>query len=254
MHHSRGVSIHKILIGILIFDLLKSLGHGCSDFIPHNSLFAVVAVLTSILSGAASYTGCLSLVEGIRVWFPDNFQLISSLVTGTATYVGYGLFSYVGTLSYDSYGYQGPYFSLAGYIFLVTIGAVCLLPRTSQPISAFHMLHQPSETEETRDRSDKLSPLVMIPIVGQFLITMSGGFSIITSVPFLTECCDISVARASSLITTKSFAAAIGFIIAGMFRSVVIRGGGGGGQSTLSTFLTLCFGDFSNFWSKCRKK
>ena len=29
--------------------------------------------------------------------------------------------------------------------------------------------------------------------------------------------------------------------------------GGGGGQLTLSTFSTSCFGDFSNFWSKCRK-
>ena len=36
-------------------------------------------------------------------------------------------------------------------------------------------------------------------------------------------------------------------------QSKINWGGGGGGQSTLSTFSTLCFGDFSKFWSKCRK-
>jgi MFS family permease len=203
-------------MGIMVFNLAKCLCYGVADMISQKVIFAGVFIFLRILTGVSVYMASFSVVHGIRTWFPDNFQLVNSLVTGTASYVGYGTFSFVGAISYDDHGQHSPYLILGGFIMLALALTAMILPRDDQPISTFRSLEDEPTTEQEGDGiSEPLSPLVFFPIIGQFLINMTSGYCIITSIPFLIECCGVSSARASSFIFTNFLATAAGFLIAG---------------------------------------
>lgn len=176
--------------------------------------FSTLSILLRSISGASIYLGSITLVEGMRAWFPDSFQIVSSLVTGTASYIGYGTFSFIGAISYDGHGYQAPYLILAAFILLVMLLCILVLPRNNQPVSSFKPLTE-EKSPLTPLTPDALSPLVFLPITGQFLVNMASGYCLATVIPYLVECCGVSNSRASTLILTNSLAIAAGFIIAG---------------------------------------
>ncbi|KAL5267862.1 hypothetical protein ACHWQZ_G004790 [Mnemiopsis leidyi] len=215
LHHGRGISHHTILMGIMLLSLLKCLCYGISDMISHKMIFAGASIFLRIMSGVSIYVACFTVVDAIRNWFPENFQLVNSLVTGTASYVGYGIFSFVGAISYEDHGHHAPYLILGCFTLFAMFLSHIFLPRDNQPISSFHSL-QEKPPPETNERADPLTPLIYLPILGQYLINMTSGYCVLTSVPFLMECCGVSSARASSLIFTNSLAVAVGFIIAGI--------------------------------------
>ena len=84
------------------------------------------------------YIGCICIVNGIRTWFPDNFQLVNSLVTGASSYIGYGTSSFIGAVLYEEHDYHAPYLLLGGYIAAVSVLAYKNIPRSDTPISTFH--------------------------------------------------------------------------------------------------------------------
>jgi len=218
LHYSRGISHHNILMGIMFCSTLQCLCYGVSDMIPSKLIFSAASIILRIISGGNMYLGCITTVEAIRTWFPDNFQLVSSLVTGTASYVGYGTFSLIGAISYEDHGYHAPYVILGLFTLVAMVFSGLILPREDLPISEFQSLEEkpvPEPEEEKDGRSDSLSPLVFLPIFGQYLINLASGYCVITSVIFLMECCDVSNSRASSLIFTNFLATAAGFLIAG---------------------------------------
>ena len=190
--------------------------------ISHKMLFAGTSIILRIVSGVSIYVACFTMVDAIRNWFPDNFQLVNSLVTGTASYVGYGIFSFVGAISYEDHGHHAPYLILGCFTLIAMVLSRIILPRDNQPISTFHSLEEkpPPEQEETK-KTDSLSPLVYLPVLGQYLINVTSGYCVISSVPFLMECCGVSSAQASSLIFTNSLAVAAGFLVAGMANTFI---------------------------------
>ena len=204
-------------MGIMLINIAKCLCYGFSDMISHKLIFAGTTIILRVLSGAGIYVSCFTVVDGIRTWFPDNFQLVNSLVTGTASYVGYGTFSFVGAISYDEHGHHAPYLILGIFTLAAMVLCGIVLPRDNQPICTFQPLEEKPVIEPEKEANSKaLHPLVFLPILGQFLINLTSGYCIITSIPFLMECCEVSSARASSLIFANSLATAAGFIIAGI--------------------------------------
>lgn len=223
LYHDRGVPIHVILQGLMITYVVKCAAYAFSDYIAHDVIFSALSIAVRVFTGMLSYLWCMCLVEGVRCWLPDHFQLVNSLVFGTAGYIGYAIGSFVGTFCYELMGFHAPYLIIGLYVLLILIFSCMILPRDRNPISSFHRLQEEKSVSTTCSEDglelfpcDALSPLVGLPLLGQTLVNIAGGYMVVVTVPFMMECCAVSATQASSIITAYSVVLAAGYFLAGM--------------------------------------
>ena len=219
LHHHRGVKLHNLMICIILSFIFKAAVCAATDHITHNPLFSAISLIIRIFGGIVSHTSMVTAVECIRSWFPYQFQILTSLTCGTSGYIGYAIGSTVGSILYENFGYYAPYLFGLAYLTFSLILCLLALPRTRDPLGGHQILvPKLSSSDSSIELStgyDSISPLVMLPLVGQFCINVATGYLNIAIVPFLVECCNVSISRGGSYITILNLTVALGFGMAG---------------------------------------
>ena len=214
-------SIRRTLLITVFSIFVTNFLYGCSEFIVDSNFFAWACLVLRVVLGIINFVVMRLFVECSRTWFPGVFQLVYNLVTGTFSYVGFALASLLGGYIYDRWGFAAPFFVSSGCSFISFIICFMALPHSNIPIIPEKVsLEVPEKKRKRRVQRqvsvrDPLTALILLPVLAQFLVNMSGGYLMITTTPYLEACCGVPLSRGGSYVMLYCIIVAVGFVVGG---------------------------------------
>ncbi|XP_063687244.1 uncharacterized protein LOC134820667 [Bolinopsis microptera] len=209
-------SSRSILLLSMLGWAIVSLLTGFAYSIPDTTVVIAISFVLRICQGVLSYTSTLVPIDFINANFPEEFDMVNGLVN-MGYFSGHGVAEAVGCVIYDKIGYTAAYGFTAVVALLAATSSFFFIPNTRTYLSTQDDISDDDQTMlKTGSKKNKLTKLLIIPMIATMLINANYGVIQVTVTPFLKEEFNKSISYGGTVLTLVSIGMATGSVSVGV--------------------------------------